>query len=123
MYQNARIRGAAKRMVAPLESEGFEVFEARDRGVVAVSVAREEVEYFEPTDISDVLLNNESEALVEIVKPSFARGYKWTVRDSRGNFFIDVEDEPFLNQVQEGKNLLYKGRYFANAPSHGNMAR
>jgi len=60
MYQNARIRGAAKRMVAPLESEGFEVFEARDRGVVAVSVTREEVEYFEPTDISDVLLNNES---------------------------------------------------------------
>ncbi len=46
---------------------------------------------------------------MEVVKPSFARGYKWTVRDSRGNFFIDVEDEPFLNQVQEGKISFTKG--------------
>jgi hypothetical protein len=109
MYRDRNVRGAVHRMIAPLEKEGFDVFEARDHGQVAVSVNQEEAKFFEPTDAVDLLQNNESETIVEVVKPSLVRGYKWTVRDARGNFFVDVEDAAFLSQIEAGNVSFTKG--------------
>jgi hypothetical protein len=97
-------------MVAPLETEGFEVFEARDGDAVAVRVSREETEYFAlGEEAEDLLFNSESEALLEIVKPSFQSGLKWTVSDGRARFFVNIKDDAFLHRIQEREISFTKG--------------
>jgi hypothetical protein len=83
LYSDPAVRSDSRRMIAPLESDGFDLFEARDEGQVAVRVSREEAEYFAPGEGApeDLLFNGESEALLEVVKPSFVwakmDGIRW----------------------------------------------
>ena len=111
LYSDPAVRSDSRRMIAPLESDGFDLFEARDKGQVAVRVSREEAEYFAPGEgaLEDLLFNGESEALLEVVKPSFESGLKWTVSDGRSRFFVDVKDDAFLAKVQAREVSFTKG--------------
>jgi hypothetical protein len=93
-----------------LENEGFDTFEARERGQIAVRVSREEVEYFIPEEgAEDLLFNGENEALIEVIKPSFESTLKWKVSDGRSRFAVDVKDDPFLARIQNREISFAKG--------------
>lgn len=111
LYRDPAIRSDSRRIIAPLESDGFDLFEAREGDKVAVRVSREEAEYFVPGDGApeDLLFNGESEALLEVIKPSFEPALKWTVSDGRTRFSVDIRDDAFLEQVQSRRLAFAKG--------------
>ena len=105
------VRSAARRVIAPLEKEGFDVFEARDEnGVVATRVTQDEVECFAPDpDAPDVLFNGESEALLEVIKPSFKLGQKWYVSRWQIEFLYRSRRRGLYRQVQAGEISFTEG--------------
>jgi hypothetical protein len=110
LSQSTLIRADVRGIIAPLRSDGFDVFEAHDGDRVATRIKSDEVRDFDPSDDEpDILYSGENEALLELIKPSFRAGNKWTVSDGRSQFFVDFEDESFIADVQAGKIAFKKG--------------
>jgi hypothetical protein len=110
LYRDPAVRGDARRMVAPLETEGIDVFEARDGNELAVRILSDESKYFVPSETTeDLLFNGESEALLEVISPSFESGLKWRVSDGRSRFVVDVQDETFIERIQAREVSFTKG--------------
>jgi hypothetical protein len=110
LSQSSLIKADVRGIIAPLRSEGFDVFEAHDGDRVATRIKSDELREFDPSDDEpDILYSGESEALLEVVKPSFRASNKWNVSDGRSQFFVDFEDESFIAQVQAGKIGFKKG--------------
>jgi hypothetical protein len=110
LSQMPKIKSDVRRVIAPLESEGFDVFEARDGDRLAARVTREEVSDFEPTDDEpDFIFDSENDALIEVIRPSFQLGNKWAVSDGRSNFYVDMQDDVLVGLVQKGEVSFRKG--------------
>jgi hypothetical protein len=108
LSKDPKIRSDVRRIVSPLVSDGFDIFEARDGDNVVTRVTHDEVSNFDPWDDEpNLLLDNETEAILEVIKPSFQLGNKWTVTDGRSNFYVEMNDEAFIARVQN-RDLAFK---------------
>jgi hypothetical protein len=102
VLEDEAVRNALQRVVAPLERPGLDKLEVKQQGRVVATVEKNEARYFEPPviDIPDKpLLDTISDAVVQVIRPSFKEKLAWTFSDGESQFSATIEDARFLEQV------------------------
>jgi len=113
LYQDAEIRRAADKIVAPLHSEGIEVLEIK-RGNEVETVTKPEAPAFQYSELEgELLLDQIAEAWLTIISLSFKPEHKWRFNTGASMFSANVMDEEFWDRVHkhiikfsEGDQLL-----------------
>jgi hypothetical protein len=101
LYNDPAVRAAAKKVVAPLEREGIDVFQVKDEhGSVVDEITKADLPAFSEEVAQRRVTGSDLETVLQIVKPSFDERLKWVFSDGTTNFFADIEDDVFFAQVQ-----------------------
>lgn len=103
LYERSDVRRKAQAVVEPLRRDGIDEVRFSERGVPTVTITDDEVPAFDVHEEPvETLTDQEQTIVVEIVAPAFD-DRKWRLNDGHGNFWASVEDESFLEQVQNGE--------------------
>jgi hypothetical protein len=113
LAQSDEVRGALREMLQPLERQGIDTFEVRDGDEPVETVSQEDVPWLaadddDPRD-GNVLLDNESEAVFEIIKAALVPGKRWTFSDGKRTYGVVMEDKGFLARVERREIMFGHG--------------
>lgn len=110
-------RRALEKMVKPLETEGIESIQARDDGVVAEEIAKDDRASFASgveagTSTEGEPANRSTrKALLEIRRLSFDPDHKnkWSFSEGQGSFNATITDNRFLDRVDQRQITFGRG--------------
>jgi hypothetical protein len=109
-YFNESIREKARAVIAPLTNPGIERIEFRSDTTPGVTIETADVPAFEVPEIEDVpLSDNEVDMIAAIASVAFTEGNKWRLTDGDHTFYAAIEDENFLQRVNDGIEVFRKG--------------
>jgi hypothetical protein len=102
LFLNRTVREDLDGVIAPLRKPGITEFRAGVDDTTAVTVGRDEIEYFEPPPSDDEKVwENETTELVEVLSVSFKASNKWRVALAGDTPFPAlILDETFLERVR-----------------------
>jgi len=111
LYRDYKLRKSLEGCIDPLKKEGIQDFGIIYNKKVICSIKEEDVSYFEcpqpeQTKIEDDIMLTTS---VNIVNLSFKEGNKWFVNDGQSSFYAIVEDNEFLNRIDNNLVEFTKG--------------
>lgn len=111
LYKNKKTISSLYQMLSPLEKEGIESFEVREKvnneTMIIESVSKEELKYFQYQN-QDIKVNEyETIMYLNLIYPNFEDG-KWRVSTGEGKFFAAMKDERFLNEINTGQKRFGK---------------
>lgn len=111
LYNDPSIRTAARKVMAPLERPGIDVFQIKDeeRRVVVDEVTKDDLPAFSESVTERRVTSSEFETVLQIVKPSFDEKLMWMFSDGTSNFYADIDDESFFAEVQSRQRRFGKG--------------
>lgn len=109
LYNDPAVRAAARKVMAPLERPGIDVFQVKDGDRVVEEVTRDDLPAFSEAIAEHRVTGSELETVLQIVKPSFDERLMWMFSDGTSNFYADIEDEDFFAQVQNRIRRFGKG--------------
>ena len=115
LYQDYKIRKAFEELTAPLEKEGI-----TDMGLQLPNNTKFNAEFYQitkeergcfiaPRQETDKLGSNNFTAFLNIINLSFKEKNKWYVNDGQSSFYAVIEDEAFLDAVDDNKIAFCKG--------------
>lgn len=106
LYKNPSIRQALQTLIAnPLSEEGIDGFKISDE----TKIEKEEVDYFCYRDLNNRIIGEEtSKRHLTIISVSFKQNNKWRVDDGNSTYSVSIDDEIFIEAVEEGKYALSK---------------
>ena len=109
LYRNIRARRSVETIIfQPLQKDGVDEFAVK-HGKSITKVEDSEKEYFKTPDTQDEVLDDQVvETNLQAVTVSFAEGNKWRFTDGNVVFNATVNDEGFINRVQENKEAFAK---------------
>lgn len=105
MFSSSDARADAEATVEPLRLEGIESFQMSTLRGSPVEVQKGEVAYFEAQSQEDEVLKDDiSEDIVEVLSPHFNPGNKWQFAFVGGgqSFWARIVDKQFLEKVHKG---------------------
>lgn len=105
--KNSAFQKAAKQTVAPLAKDGIDAMsiETKDPAVIAEPVTIEKTNYrdFQVTDDSEPEPSSRTDEMyVSPVAPNFEHGKSWRLNDGASNISAHIEDDEFLERIDEG---------------------
>jgi hypothetical protein len=105
LVEQERFRFNARSFIRPLRQPGIERIRIVVEGRPRLEVGREDVDAFqEPAVRSGTLIHrSDIELSLTIAAPSFIRGNKWRLYDGSHTDWYDMQDEAFLERVQQGQ--------------------
>jgi hypothetical protein len=112
LYNDEEIRRASRAVIKPLERNGIDTLEVREHSQAIDIITREDVASFEgESDIStDVpLIENERDAALVVIKPSFDEDLKWMFSDGESRFNAAMVDKIFLDKLSNRQISFAKG--------------
>jgi hypothetical protein len=110
LYNDPAVRAAARKVVAPLERTGIDVFQVKDeQSQVVEEVTKADLPAFSEAVTERRVTGSDLETVLQIVKPSFDERLMWMFSDGSSNFHADVEDEAFFSEVQNRERRFGKG--------------
>lgn len=110
LYNDPGVRAAARKVVAPLEREGIDVFQVKgDNNQVIEQIEKSDLPAFSEEVAERRVTASDLETVLQIVKPSFDERLKWMFSDGNANFHADIEDEEFFAEVQSRVRRFGKG--------------
>lgn len=108
--QHPDVRKALEEVVRPLDTEGFDYFEARENGKPVHRINRNERDYYRyPSTAEEALQEEIFEVYLHIVSPVFKPDRVWEFHDGRGRLRAQITDEAFLRRVEEGSIRFANG--------------
>lgn len=113
LFSSVKIRTSIQKVITePLTRDGVDVFKIKRGGKESV-INKEEKDYFKLSDVPDELLKDqEREVYLKVVTISFSEGHKWKFSDGNVEFFAEISDADFVQQVQENKDGFFKDDLF-----------
>lgn len=115
IYQSVAVRESLDKVIAPTRRDGIDSFEVRDYKDKAVlqHVNKEDADSFtfDADKIGKVVEKTEikeSDEWVNILNVSF-EDLKWRFRSDENKFYAKIDDEAFLEKVQDGKLSFSNG--------------
>lgn len=103
LAQEEVIRKCAEAIVKPLKREGIDELRLDAGDDRSESVDKSEVPYFESGFVDgETLLENEREAILEIVRLSFNPDHKWGLTDGTTKIRAAINDQNFWSEVRAG---------------------
>lgn len=111
LYDRVDLRQRLAEVTRPLESDGIDSvqFSDVDTSEPAVTVTADEAPHFRIQGYREELTEHTAQMVLEIVSPSFREGNKWRVSDGQSTFHVAVEDQGFLQEIDQGHRRFGKG--------------
>ncbi len=109
-FLNEAMRAKARKVVAPLASPGIDRIDFRSDGQPEVTIETADVPAFDVLEIEDIPLNEkETDTIAAIASVAFTEGNKWRLTDGEHTFYAAIEDESFLERINDGVEMFRKG--------------
>ncbi len=114
LYNDGDIRQAALDVVKPLEVIGIDTFEIREKTGTVDIINREDFPSFvslqtTQMEIEVPLIENERDAALVVIKPSFDDDLKWMFSDGEARFSAMMLDAGFLDKLSNRQISFTKG--------------
>ena len=110
LYQDAAVRKAAEEVLKPLQREGIDKFQVKERSTVIETVTKDELHYFAVPELPDEkILSVESEAAYSIISLAFKDDNKWRLYDGSSTISVIISDEDFRKRVDHNTISFAKG--------------
>lgn len=113
LIRNQKIRREFENLVSPLKHNGIDSLYVRARkSNEAIQICdKSEVPYFKCPEPEEEKIDGEVrfETSLNIISLSFKEGNKWYVNDGQSSFYVIVEDEYFLQQIENSVISFAKG--------------
>jgi hypothetical protein len=108
LYRNGIARRAVQRVIAPLKStpnSKLKLLTPRSREPVFETTS-EEASFFDPPSIREEALESQTEQFFKINTLSFVKGNKWRLSDGSKSYFVQIDDEDFVDRFTEGEEAF-----------------
>lgn len=111
LYQDLSVRTAAQKVVEePLKTDGITTFEVREGKEINLTVNKSEAVYFaKPTIEDDILVDTVRTTAFSIISLAFKEDNKWRLNDGANSISASIEDEEFLDRVDNSQISFSKG--------------
>lgn len=114
LYKSYKIRKSFENLVKPLiEQEGISdvAFQYENSDESFCMITKEEAVYFKCPEPEEEKIDKEAifETNINIVNLSFKEGNKWFVNDGQSSFYATVEDNTFLQAINNNEISFTKG--------------
>jgi hypothetical protein len=104
------IRRGLESLVGPMESEGVEAVELNVAELPPERISRDERDSFTaPVLLGEAVGKHVSEAILEVVAPTFREQNKWRFAQGEASFYAEMLDEHFLERVARHEVVFGKG--------------
>jgi len=112
LLQDRGVRSEVEALTAPLESEGIDGLEVRDRDIVEVRIGRSDrVHMVVPNPGERVIVDQTIDMALAIVAISFKPGNKWRLHDGQSELHVHIEDDAFIEKVMSNHAHFSAGDY------------
>jgi hypothetical protein len=112
LSQNITIRTHVETIMRPLQQDGIDGFEIRDKNQTILNVQKDEEPFFR-ANIGDVInppiAVHEFEKYFTLITVTFKEGNKWKLYDGTGQISANILDEDFLRRVEDSEVAFTKG--------------
>lgn len=111
LYNSGEIRKSLEGALKPLERDGIDEFQVKQRDVVLETITKEEYQHFKAktADIEQALTEERRITHLEVIKPSFQENLKWTFSEGDGTVNADMGDKDFLDRLNRREIGFVKG--------------
>lgn len=110
LYQDASVRKAAEEVLRPLQREGIDKFQVKEKSVVVETITKDQLHYFAVPELQDEkILSVESEAAYSIISLAFKDDNKWRLYDGSSTISVVISDEDFRKKVDHNTISFAKG--------------
>lgn len=111
LYNSGEVRRSLEGALKPLDRDGIDKFEVKHDNQVVETITKEEYQHFKAktADIEQPLTEESRIAHLEVIKPSFYEGLKWTFSDGDGTLTADMGDKDFLDKLNRREVGFAKG--------------
>ena len=110
LSQDYRVREEMNNVVNPLRREGIETVKFQDDE--KASVSKQEVDFFKVPYVAEqdeVIYDRKTEQVFSIAALSFKEENKWRLSDGTNTFLVDMEDQVFLDKINNNDESFAKG--------------
>lgn len=103
LFSNLKVRQSLETVIfKPLSREGIGVFKVKHNTTV-VEITKEEKDYFTTPELEDEIIStNTVEKSLQLLTISFVDGNKWRFSDGSSQFYAEIKDDKFVEQVKSG---------------------
>jgi len=110
LYQSFKLRQQFEQLVSPLSKEGIDdcAIKIDDTKDAYCQIFKDEIVYFKAPEPREIRLDDEPVRFntnINIISLSFKEDNKWYVNDGQSSFYVLVEDEEFLSEINNGKEF------------------
>lgn len=111
LYRNEKVRKCFSDALSPLKTPGIDSFEVRDNlSKLVTKITNEELDYFEVPVKNEVEpIVSEKRAFMQIISLTFEENNKWRLYDGGEKLWVNIIDNNFLTQVDNGNIGFSKG--------------
>lgn len=111
LAENLEVREHARKAVAALAKDGIDKISIRRSGEEALNVNKDELGYFDVSQIEEKLEDEERSMTLQIISLSFKEDNKWKVTDGLEPFNVTIDDVDFLNKIAKNEISFSKNDY------------
>lgn len=112
LFRSRKVRKAFEGVVSPLRADGVDGFEVRDKEnkTTTTIINKDMVDcYKEPDEEAPVTNEVTTRMFLKLSSVNFEKDLKWRFDNGDFKFYAAVEDEVFVNKVEEGKIAFTSG--------------
>lgn len=110
LFKDIPTRKELEKGIAPLRQKGIDTIRIEQPDEQAVAITQDEVEWFQPPELEDVTLDDQtSEKVFSIVSLTFKDDNKWRLSDGDASFWVTISDQAFLDNVNNNVLAFSKG--------------
>lgn len=104
------VRKALEKTVAPLEKDGIDSFEIKEKEEDPCVIKKDEVKYYKMPDIKDEQVTETiAESAYSIISLAFKEDNKWRLYDGSTPISVNMKDKAFLYKVANDEISFSKG--------------
>ena len=113
LFKSRKVRESIEGMLSPLNNDGIESFEVRDKtnNTAFQHIDKSESEYFSvPADnTEEQTFESIRMCVVKVSSVNFEKDLKWRFATDTVKFYAEILDEEFLKKVEQGDIAFTKG--------------
>lgn len=111
LFRSVKIRKSVEGVMSPLNKNGIEAFEVREKAAAYQHIDKEETDYYKLPDdeIKQEMIDSTRRCLIKVCSVNFEQELKWRFRIDTMKFYAAIKDQDFIQQVEAGEVSFAKG--------------
>lgn len=110
LYRNVEVRKSAENFIQPVSQDGIDRIKAKIKDEEIEEVSKSDAPSFVAPELTASLIETkEEEALLSIHTIIFGKENKWRFSDGSNTYWVHIEDNKFLKEVDQNQLAFAKG--------------